>query len=188
MLPGTRPEPLSEPGRHVLYPTTDPLASGIFPAINNRSWSLEADLDVPPGNAEGMLVTQGGRFSGWGLAVVNGKPTFYYRTSDRDEALVRVAAPHELTAGRHAVTIAFDVDGPGFGNGGGLTLSVDGIKVAQGRLDRTVPFEFSPEAATIGRDSATALATDYRLPFAFNGKIEKVTFDLGPVQPLVPGH
>ncbi|MBW8755296.1 MAG: sulfatase-like hydrolase/transferase, partial [Sphingomonadales bacterium] len=187
MLPGTRPEPLSEPGRHVLYPSAERLPEGVFPAINNRSWSIEADLEVPAGGAEGMLVTQGGRYSGWGLAVLGGKPIFFYRGSDRDEALVRVAAGQPLTPGRHKVTIAFTVDGPGFGKGGNLALAVDGKPAAAGRLERTVPFKFSPEEATIGRDAGTPLTDDYRLPFAFTGRLESVTFDLGPVQPLAEG-
>jgi len=184
MLPGTRPEPLSEPGRHEFRPSSERLPEGVFPAINNRSWSIEAKLEMPASGAEGMLVTQGGRYSGWGLAVLGGKPTFLYRTNDRPEALVRVAAPRPLEPGPHDVTIAFTVDGPGFGKGGALALSIDGQEVAAGRIERTVPFKFSPEDATIGRDSGTPLTDGYRLPFAFTGRIEKVTIDLGPVQPM----
>ena len=186
MLPGVRPEPLSEPGRHVFHPSSERLPEGVFPAINNRSWSIEAELEVPAGEAaaQGMLVTQGGRYSGWGLAVLDGRPTFLYRGNDRAEDLVRIAAPERLAPGRHKVTIAFTVDGPGFGKGGSLALSVDGQPAATGRLTRTVPFKFSPEDATIGRDAGTPLTDDYRLPFAFTGRLESVTFDLGPVQPL----
>jgi arylsulfatase len=85
------------------------------------------------------------------------------------------------------VTIAFTVDGPGFGKGGTLALSVDGQPAAAGRLERTVPFKFSPEDATIGRDAGTPLTDDYRLPFVFTGKLDSVTFDLGPVQPMTAG-
>jgi arylsulfatase len=187
MLPGVRPEPLSQPGRHVFHPGSERLPEGVFPAINNRSWSIEADLEVPPGGAEGMLVTQGGRYSGWGLAALAGRATFLYRASDRDEDLVRVVAPQPLTPGRHMVRISFTVDGPGFGKGGELVLSVDGQPAATGRLVRTVPFKFSPEDATIGRDAGTPLTDDYKLPFAFSGTLDSVTFDLGPVQPMAGG-
>lgn len=118
MLPGTRPEPLSEPGVHVVYPAQERYPAGAFPAINNRGWTITADIDVPAGDGEGMLVTQGGHFSDWGLAVLDGKPVFFYRNSDRAEALVRVAAPEPLAPGRHMVTVSFTVDGPGFGRGG----------------------------------------------------------------------
>ena len=187
MLPGTRPEPASAVGLHVFYPSSERLPEGVFPAINNRSWSVEAELEVPASGAEGMLVTQGGRFSGWGLAMLHGVPTFLYRNNDRDEALVRLTAPQPLTPGAHRVRLAFTVDGAGFGKGGALVLSVDGIQAAAGRLERTVPFKFSAEDATIGRDTGTPLTDDYRLPFAFTGRLDKVTFDLGPVQPMAAG-
>ena len=176
--------PASEPGRHVLYPSSERWPEGVFPAINNRSWQIEAAVDVPAGGAEGMLVTQGGRFSGWGLALLGGKPSFLYRTNDSDETLTRLTASQPLAPGPHKVRIAFTVDGPGFGKGGALALSVDGAEVASGRLARTVPFKFSPEDATIGRDAGTALTGDYSLPFQFTGRIDHVTFDLGPVRPM----
>jgi len=186
MLPGTRPEPLSEPGRHVLYPSSQRLPEGVFPAINNRDWTIEAEIEVPAGGAEGMLVTQGGRFSGWGFALIGSRPTFWYRNSDRDEELMRVAAPRALSPGKHVVSVRFTVDGPGFGKGGVLTLAVDGAQQATGRLSRTIPFKFSPEEATLGHDTGTALTGEYAVPFAFTGLLRQVTFDLGPVRPMVP--
>jgi len=184
MLPGTRPEPLSEPGRHVLYPSAQRLPEGVFPAINNRDWTITAEIDAPADGGKGMLVTQGGRFSGWGLAIFGGRPTFWYRNSDRQDDLVQVATPLQLAPGRHVVSVRFAVDGPGFGKGGALSLSVDGVEQASGRLERTIPFKFSPEEATLGRDSGTALTRDYRPPFAFTGALHRVIFDLGPVQPM----
>lgn len=184
MLPGVRPDTQSVPGVHVFRPSSQSFSEGAFPQINNRSWSIEADLEVPASGGDGMLVTQGGRFSGWGLAVLGGKPTFLYRNTDRDEDLVRVAGAQALAPGRHKVKIAFTVDGPGFGKGGDLALSVDGKPVATGKLSRTVPFKFSPEDATIGRDGGTPLTEEYRLPFAYTGKLDTVTLDLGPVQPM----
>jgi arylsulfatase A-like enzyme len=185
MLPGARPEPLSEPGRHVLYPTASRLPEGVFPALGNRSWAIDADVTVPTSGADGMIVTQGGRYSGWGLAVMRGVPTFLYRTSDRPDTLVRIASARPLPPGSHTVRIAFTVDGPGFGKGGMLALSVDGMETATGRLASTVPFKFSPEDATIGRDTGTPLTDDYALPYAFTGGLGRVVFDLGPVQPVV---
>jgi arylsulfatase len=183
MLPGARPEPLSEPGRYVFHPSADRYPEGIFPALGNRSWTIGADLDVPAAGAEGVLVTQGGRSSGWALAVLKGVPTFLYRTSDRDAALFRLPAPQALAPGRHKLSLAFTVDGPGFGKGGTFALSIDGQKAAEGRTDRTSPFKFAPEDATIGRDTGSAVSDDYRVPFAYTGRLNEVSVELGPVQP-----
>lgn len=184
MLSGVRPEPLSEAGRHVFRHTGDRYPDGVFPTINNRSWSIEAELEAPAGGAEGVIVTQGGRASGWALTLLEGRPTFLYRLNDRPETLSRLAADAALAPGRHKVTVSFNVDGPGFGRGGSLVMQVDGKPVADGRLERTVPFKFATEDAVIGRDVGTAVADDYRPPFAFTGAIEGVSVELGPVQPM----
>jgi arylsulfatase A-like enzyme len=183
MLPGARPEPLSEPGRHVFHPSADRYPEGIFPGLSNRSWIIDASIEVPAGGAEGVLATQGGRMSGWALTVLKGVPTFLYRTSDRDAALFRLAAPQPLAAGQHKVSIAFTVDGPGFGKGGRFVLNIDGRQAAEGRVERTAPFKFSPEDATIGRDSGTPISDDYSVPFTYSGSISELAVELGPVQP-----
>lgn len=184
MLPGARPEPLSEPGRYAFHPSPDRYPEGVFPGLGNRSWTIAADLDVPAGGAEGVLAAQGGRMSGWAFAVLKGVPTFFYRTSDRDDALFRLAAPQALAPGRHAVSVAFTIDGAGFGRGGRFVLGIDGREAAQGRVERTVPFHFAPEDATIGRDGGSSISDDYAVPFAFTGALREVTVELGPVQPL----
>ncbi|HEX8055641.1 MAG TPA: arylsulfatase [Novosphingobium sp.] len=183
MLPGARPEPLSEPGRHVFHATADRYPEGIFPALGNRSWTIDADIDVPAEGGEGVLATQGGRMSGWALALLKGTPTFLYRTSDHDSALFRLAAPQALAPGRHKVTIAFTVDGPGFGKGGHFVLSLDGKAAAEGHIDRTSPFKFAPEDATIGRDTGSPVSDDYAVPAIFTGRINEVAVELQPVQP-----
>jgi arylsulfatase len=186
MLPGVRPEPASEAGRHEFRRTDDRYPEGVFPTINNRSWSIEAEIEAPAAGAEGVIVTQGGRASGWALAVLDGAPTFLYRLNDRPETLSRLAAGAPLTPGRHKVTVSFRVDGPGFGRGGAVAMQIDGKRVAEGRLERTAPFKFATEDAVIGRDVGTAVVDDYRPPFAFTGAIEQVAIDLGPVQPMQP--
>lgn len=180
---GGRPEPLSAPGRYTFYPSADRYPEGVFPRITNRDWSVEALLDVPAGGADGMLATQGGHVAGWALAVIGGVPTFLYRESDRKEALFRLAGPNALPAGRHKVALSFVVDGPGFGRGGTFTLRVDGRQVASGRIERTIPFKFGGDDATIGRDAGTAVSDDYQLPFAYGGKLDSVVVELGPLQP-----
>jgi arylsulfatase len=179
---GGRPEPLAAPGRYTLYPSTDRYPEGIFPRVTNRSWSAEADLEVPTGGGDGVLVTQGGHFAGWALAVLNGLPTSLYRASDREQELFRLAGSQPLAPGRHRLAVSFTVDGPGFGKGGVFVLKVDGHIVAHGHVERTIPFKFG-EDATIGRDAGTTVSDEYRLPFPYSGKLNSITMELGPLQP-----
>src|SRR5690606_7347701 len=98
-------------------------------------------------------------------------------------ALFRLSAPQTLPPGRHQVSITFTVDGPGFGMSGHFALGINGRQVAEARIERTAPFKFAPEAATIGRDTGSPVSADYSVPFIYTGAIGRVTVDLGPVQP-----
>lgn len=179
LLPGGRPEVTNDPGRFTFVPSEFRYPRGTFPSINNRNWSIEAELEVPPAGGEGMLVTQGGRFSGWGLLLHRGVPVFLYRTSDTDASLTRLPSPSALlTPGLHRITLSFTVDGPGLGKGGSLAMKIDGTNVATGRLNETVPIRFSEEDATIGHDTGTPLIDDYQLPFLATG-LRSVTIELG---------
>jgi arylsulfatase A-like enzyme len=181
LLPGVRPE-IVAPGSYTYYPSGARYPEGAFPSINNRSWSIEADLDVPASGGNGVLVTQGGRASGWGFVVLKGVPTFLYRATDRDADLFRLAAPRPVSPGHHHVSVAFAVDGPGFAKGGLYTLQVDGKEAARARVDSTVPFKFAPEDAVVGHDSGTSVSDDYQVPFAFDGTLRSLTITLSPLQ------
>jgi len=181
LLSGGRPEHTLKPGRYTFVPSGFRYPRGVFPSIHNRSWSIEADVDLSGKGSDGALITQGGRFSGWGLVLLEGIPTFLYRTSDTDDSLTRLAASAPLPLGLHRITVRFHVDGPGLGKGGSLEMAVDDITVATGRLDETAPIRFSEEDGTIGWDSGTALTKDYRAPFKASG-LRSVTVELGPLQ------
>lgn len=182
LLPENRPEALARPGRYVLVPSHFRYTESTFPNIKNRSWSIEADLDVPVGGGNGVLITEGGRFSGWGLAMIAGVPTFIYRTSDTDASLTRLAAAAPLTPGAHRVRVEFTIDGIGLGRGGTLELSIDGRPAGQARIERTIPYKFAPEGGAVGHDTGTPLVDDYRLPAAYDGMLRTVTVELKPAQ------
>ena len=182
-LPGVRPEPMAGAGRYVFQPSAFRYPEGLFPSISNRSWAISASLRTVTGRDDGVIVTQGGKFSGWGLVFLKGVPTFLYRPDNWDETLFRLAAPTPLPAGDHTVSIAFTVDGPGIGRGGRYVMMVDGRPVAEGRMEKTVGSRFGPEDATIGRDTGTTLTRDYELPATFGGRLDSVTIELASTNP-----
>jgi arylsulfatase len=160
---------------------TRPISSvplGTAPSVLNKSFSVAASIDVPAGGGEGMLITQGGRFGGWGLYLVKGKPTFVYNLLDL--ARPKIAATDALAAGKHNIEFDFAYDGPGFGKGGTGVLKVDGKEVATGKLPHTLPFTLeSSETFDIGSDTGTGVNdADYVSPFPFTGKLEKLTLKL----------
>ena len=161
---------------------------GAAPSIIQRSYSITADIDVPAGGAEGMIVTQGGRFGGWGFylttgiaGVAKGKPVFLYNLFNFKRTLW---VGDELKPGRHTLVFEFKPDSNSFGAGGTGTLTVDGKIAETKKVEHTVPFIFQwDETFDIGSDTGTPVAFiehEYPMPFKFTGKLHKLTFKLGP--------
>jgi arylsulfatase len=157
------------------------MSENVFINIKNRSFSINADVEIPEGGANGVVLAQAGRFGGWSLYLKDGKPIYCYNFLGLQQ--FKVAAPQALAAGKATVRMNFDYDGGGVGKGGTATLLVNGEKVASGRIDRTQGMVFSAdETAGVGMDDATPVTTDYKEhDNAFTGKIVKVTVDVKPI-------
>jgi hypothetical protein len=152
------------------------------PGILNRSFKITADITIPAGGGAGALITQGGRFGGWGLYLKDGKPTFTFNLLNLERP--KWQAKDALTAGQHTIVFDFALDMKGdvpFGHGGTGVLSVDGKEAAKLTLPRTTPLTFSwDETFDVGMDTGTPVDdADYKSPAVFTGKIGKVTVDLG---------
>lgn len=113
------------------------------PLMRNRSWRLQANIDVDAANdVQGVIATLGGTAGGWSLYFdAQRRPAFDYRVFELGELALRGAKP--LSAGFHHLVIDFDYDGDGYGKGGLFTLSVDGETLARGRIPATPPAFFS---------------------------------------------
>jgi arylsulfatase len=171
------------------------------PNILNRSFTITADVRIPgglttgtvglagsQGAAQGMIVTLGGRFGGYGLYLLNGKPVFLYNFLDLER--FRWEGQEALTPGKHTIVFDFAYDGPGFGRGGTGVLRVDDKDVATAKVQHTVPFLLTiDETFDVGVDTRTPVDDkDYQVPFRFTGKLDKLTFKLGPEQLVGSDH
>jgi hypothetical protein len=165
------------------------------PSILNRSYTITAEVDIPGSTSatvglagssqdtgEGMIVTAGGRFGGYGLYLLKGKPVFTYNFVGLER--FRWEGQQALTPGKHTIVFDFKYDGPGFGKGGTGILSVDGNEVATKQIPHTTPFIITiDETFDVGVDTRTPVDDkDYQVPFRFTGKIAKLSYKLGPVQ------
>lgn len=147
------------------------------PPVINRSFAIEARVVVPQGGADGVLVTQGGRFGGYGLYVAGGKPVFVYNKLGL--ARTRVEWPAALTPGAHVVRLEFGYDGGGIGKGATARLSVDGGAAVSGRVPSTLRLLFPlSETFDVGADTGTPISEDYRVPFRFTGTLQSVEVQL----------
>ena len=168
-------------GRDVFtyYPGIVRTPEGAAPDLKNKSYQIKAEVDIPKAGAEGMLITHGGRFSGYGLYLLKGRPVFTYNLAD--VARYSIAGKDPLAPGKHTILFDFKYDGGGLGKGGNGTLLVDGKAVATGRVERTLAFRLSlDETLDCGEDTGTPVAESYKVPFKFTGKLNKVTISLAP--------
>ncbi len=146
--------------------------------IKNRSHSVTAQLAVPEGGAEGVVIAQGGAFGGWSIYFNEGRPTYCYNLLGI--ARFKVAGAEPLGAGEHQVRMELTYDGGGLGKGGDAALYVDGAKVGEGRVEGTMPLIFSGDETTdLGSDLGTPVSDDYASANStFTGKVEWVQIDV----------
>ncbi|EMS31276.1 Arylsulfatase [Mariniradius saccharolyticus AK6] len=146
----------------------------IFIDLRNTSYIMTAEVDVQE-NANGVIVCQGGKFGGLSLYVKNGKPTFSYNYLGL--GITTITANKALKPGKNTVVFDFAYDGGGQGKGGLATISINGEKAGEGRLEKTQPGVFSvDDLADIGVDEGLWVA-DYGKSSKFTGRIKKVTIE-----------
>ena len=182
------PRPSITAGRNV-FTWTAPLTgtpNGDAPSILNTSYNFKAEVEVPQGGGDGMLITQGGRFGGYGFYILKGKPVFTWNMVDLER--IKWQGPDVLAPGKHVLEFDFRYDGlgmatlafnsmSGIGQPGTGVLKVDGTTVAEKKMPRTIPLILQwDENLDIGSDTGSPVDdNDYQVPFAFTGKINRIT-------------
>jgi arylsulfatase A-like enzyme len=167
------------------------IPAGNQPGLLNTSYTITADITVPQGGAEGVIVNEGGRFFGWAIYLVKGKPVYTYNLLDLKRT--RFAGPDVLAPGKHILEYDFKYNGlgegtlaynnnSGVGQGGTGTFKVDGKVVSTQTLEHTLPLvKPLDDTFNIGEAGAQPVDdSDYKTPFNFTGTINKVTIAVDP--------
>ena len=200
-----RPDLMAGRKSLTVYEGMKGMSEDVFINTKNRSHSITAEVSIPEGGADGVIITQGGRFGGWSLYLKNGKPTYTYNWLGMQR--YTIASTEPVPAGKATIRYTFAYDGvelgqaglgmkflkllPSFtiehvfalvGKGGLGTLFVNGKKVAEGRIEHTHPARIAGnEGVDVGEDDGTPVIEDYGIipaPYTFTGKIDRVTIDL----------
>jgi arylsulfatase A-like enzyme len=175
-----RPDLLGDRTSLTLYEGMEGMMENTFINIKNRSFSITAELNIPKDGANGVILSQGGRFGGWSLYMKNGKPEFTYNFLGLDRYVV--SSSEKLSKGPVTVKLDFVYDGKGFGKGGKATIYVNDKAVGDGRVEKTQPNIFSAdETADVGLDNQTPVAEGIGYgpeETRFTGKINKVTVEV----------
>ena len=165
--------------RQLLFGGMGRLSENSVVVVKNKSHAVTAQIVVPDGGAEGVIVAQGGAFGGWSLYLKDGRPAYCYNLFGLQR--FKVHGESAVAPGEHQVRMEFAYDGGGLGKGGTATLYLDGTPVGDGRIDATVPMMFSGDETTdVGTDGGTPVSDDLDLRASrFTGRVRWVEIDLG---------
>jgi len=179
-----RPDLLGGRTSLTLYEGMTGMLENTFINVKNQSKTITAELEIPEGGANGVILAQGGRFGGWSLHMKDGKPVYTYNYLGL--ARYTVSAESAIPAGEATVELEFVYDGGGLGKGGAASLSVNGMVVAEGRIEKTQPLIFSAdETADVGLDNQTPVAEGIGIgpqETRFTGRIHKITVEVKEVK------
>ena len=155
---------------------------GMTPRVQGRSYAIEANLNVPEGGAEGVIVANSDFTGGYSLWV-DQEGRLRHTYSLLGVEFYKQTSSEKLPTGDVAVKMLFEADVPVPGSGGKVTLWANDKQIGEGRLDKTVPVAFTSYAGMdIGRDNGGVVDLDYedKAPYTFTGTVKKVVFDLKP--------
>jgi arylsulfatase len=174
--------PLPTATRHSFAGDVQNIQRGMVPRIQGRSYAIEAELVVPEGGAEGVIMAHADFIGGFALWV-DGQGRLNHTYSFLGVETYRQTSTRPLPTGEVAVKVLFEIDEYRPGSAGQVTLWANDQQIGAGRLDKTVPIWFSTYSGMdIGRDNGLVvdLAYEDRAPYAFTGTVKRVTFDLKP--------
>jgi arylsulfatase A-like enzyme/uncharacterized membrane protein len=155
---------------------------GLVPRINGRSYVIEAELHMPEGGAEGVIVAFADFIGGWALWV-DEKGFLKHTYSWLGIETYKQTSTKPIPTGHVNVKMLFEIDEPKPGSGGKVTLWANDEQIGEGRLNHTIPVIATSYAGMdVGRDNGLVVDLDYEdlAPYAFTGKIKQVVFDLKP--------
>jgi len=174
-----RPDLMAGRTSLTVYEGMKGMSENVFINIKNCSHTITAEVTVPEGGANGVILAQAGRFGGWSLYLKNGIPNYTYNYLGLKRFTIN--AEQAVPVGKANIRFEFAYDGGGPGKGGTGTIFLNDKKIAEGRIEQTQPLAFSgDEGADVGEDGETPVVEDYGIaaPYNFTGSIEKVTVDV----------
>ena len=169
-----RPDLMNGRTKLVLYPGAKGIPENAFINVKNTSLRFTAEVEVPA-KASGVLLAQGGDFGGWSFYMLDGDLYYTYNWVGLESYTVKSST--KVAPGKHTLTLDFAYDG-GRGAGGTATLSADGTKIGEGRIEKTNSNTFGiDESADVGTDENTPVTLAYEHREVFNGRIGSITVE-----------
>lgn len=176
-LISAKPTPSDPKRKHfVFYEGAVRLAETAAPNTKNKSHTITATIEMPEKGGDGVIVAEGGISAGFSLYVKDRKLIYHYNWFDEERT--EIISSEELPAGKSTVKFDFVYDGGGTGKGGTGSLYINGKKVGEKRINKTVAARFGLDTFGVGEDTGAPVVNTYTAPFRFQGKIDEVVIDL----------
>ncbi|MCU1476448.1 MAG: arylsulfatase [Subtercola sp.] len=165
--------------KQLIYGTMSRLSENSVLNLKNKSHSITAEVVIPEGGADGVIVSQGGAFAGWSLYLVDGKPKYCHNLAGLQRFYAE--GTEAVPSGTHQVRMEFAYDGEGLAKGGTSTLFIDGTSVGDGHIGATIPLIYSAdETLDVGTDTGTPVSDDYTAATShFTGTVNWVELETG---------
>jgi arylsulfatase A-like enzyme len=168
---------LIQGNRQLLFGGMGRLTENSVVNIKNKSHAVTAEIVVPDGSAQGVIVAQGGSIGGWSLYLKEGRPCYCYNLLGIQRFYVR--ADDAVPPGTHQVRMEFTYAGGGLGKGGTAELFIDGAPLAKGDIAATAAMIFSADdTCDVGMEGGALVTDDYPVPNRFTGEIHWVEIDV----------
>ena len=168
---------LTEGRKKFVYPNLLRLPEGAAPDLKHKSHTITATVSIPESGAEGMLVTQGGRFAGYGLFVKDGKLIYHYNLAGVERFTIE--SKDRIPTGDVSLKAVYKTDADKPFAGATVTIFANDKKVGEGRVEKSIPNRVTlDETFDVGFDTGTPVMEGYDMPFDFTGKLSQVTIEL----------
>ncbi|MEY9933828.1 arylsulfatase A-like enzyme [Catenulispora sp. GP43] len=176
-----RPQVTEARTSYLFRPGTQVVPAAVAPRVLNRPHSVTAEVEIPSGGAQGVLLCQGTGSGGWALYVKDDRLHYVHNYVNR--VMHSVKSDEPLSEGRHTLRFEFEPTGQpdiphGKGSPGRAQLYIDSRLVGETDMPMTTPVAFNPGGMCCGANPGSAITFDYQAPFAFTGTLHSVTVDL----------
>jgi arylsulfatase len=168
--------------RYELYPDASPIPFAASPRVYNRPHTITAEVTIPSGGAEGILLTHGSRHGGYAFYLRDG--LLHYVHNYLGLARFEISASTPVEPGVRTLRMELAIQGPpdfskGHGSPAAVSLLVDDELVGAGALPYTVPNLFGIVGVSCGYAAFDSVDPErFDAPFVFTGALHRVELDL----------
>jgi arylsulfatase A-like enzyme len=177
-----RPQIAEARTSYTFYPDTQMAPANAGPNIMNRPFSITADVEIPKGGAEGVLLSAGDVQGGLSFYVQNGNLHYVY--SYVGSQFFHIESNVPVPVGRHKLRFEFETTGQmdyksGKGAPGRGLIYIDDKLVGQGDIPLTMAVMIGLAGGIVcGADTGSPVWDKYEPPFEFTGTLYSATVDL----------